>query len=81
MHTLKSLINEQGGYVVLFLFLSKYSFIRDFRVHAQRSKNLERYLIYSGSNLMFTDLVYCYTNMHKYPFDMRACVEIMNAGP
>ena len=31
--------------------------------------------------IMFTDLVYCYTNMHKYPFDMRACVEIMNAGP
>ena len=29
--TLKSLINEQGGYVV-FLVLSKYSFIRDFRV-------------------------------------------------
>ena len=37
--------------------------------------------IYSGSNLLFTDLVYCYTNMHKYPFDMRACLEIMNAGP
>ena len=30
-HTLKSLINEQGGYVV-FLVLSEYSFIRDFRV-------------------------------------------------
>ena len=30
---------------------------------------------------MFTDLVYCYTNMHKYPFDMRACVKIMNAVP
>ena len=29
--TLKSLINEQGGYVV-FLVLSEYSFIRDFRV-------------------------------------------------
>ena len=29
--TLKSLINEQGGYVV-FLVLSQYSFIRDFRV-------------------------------------------------
>ena len=29
--TLKSLINEQGGYVV-FLILSEYSFIRDFRV-------------------------------------------------
>ena len=28
--TLKSLINEQGGYVV-FLVLSEYSFIRDFR--------------------------------------------------
>ena len=31
VHTLKSLINEQGGYV-LFLVLSKYSFIRNFRV-------------------------------------------------
>ena len=30
--TLKSLINEQGGYVV-FLVLSEYSFIRDFRVN------------------------------------------------
>ena len=29
--TLKSLINEQGGYVV-FLVLSECSFIRDFRV-------------------------------------------------
>ena len=29
--TLKSLINQQGGYVV-FLVLSEYSFIRDFRV-------------------------------------------------
>ena len=29
--TLKSLINKQGGYVV-FLLLSEYSFIRDFRV-------------------------------------------------
>ena len=29
--TLKYLINEQGAYVV-FLLLSKYSFIRDFRV-------------------------------------------------
>ena len=29
--TLKSLINEQGGYVV-FLILSETSFIRDFRV-------------------------------------------------
>ena len=29
--TLKSLINKQGGYVV-FLVLSEYSFIRDFRV-------------------------------------------------
>ena len=29
--TLKYLINEQGGYVV-FLLLSEYSFIRDFRV-------------------------------------------------
>ena len=29
--TLKSLINEQGGYVV-FLVLSEYPFIRDFRV-------------------------------------------------
>ena len=29
--TLKSLINEQGGYVV-FLVLSEYSFIRNFRV-------------------------------------------------
>ena len=37
--------------------------------------------IYGGLNLIFTDLVYCYTDMHKYPFDMRACVEIMNAGP
>ena len=31
LSTLKSLINEQGGYVV-FLVLSEYSFIRDFRV-------------------------------------------------
>ena len=31
MYTLKSLINEQGGYVA-FLVLSEYSFIRDFRV-------------------------------------------------
>ena len=31
MTILKSLINEQGGYVV-FLVLSEYSFIRDFRV-------------------------------------------------
>ena len=30
-YTLKSLINEQGGYVV-FLVLSEYSFIWDFRV-------------------------------------------------
>ena len=29
--TLKSLINEQGGYVVFF-YLCEYSFIRDFRV-------------------------------------------------
>ena len=29
--TLKSLINEQGGYVV-FIVLREYSFIRDFRV-------------------------------------------------
>ena len=29
--TLKSLINKQGGYVVL-LVLSEYSFIRDFRL-------------------------------------------------
>ena len=35
--TLKSLINEQGGYVV-FLVLSEYSFIRDFRVFSV-SKN------------------------------------------
>ena len=31
MPTLKSLINEQGGYVV-FLVLSEFSFIRDFIV-------------------------------------------------
>ena len=31
LYTLKSLINEQRGYVV-FLVLSKYSFIMDFRV-------------------------------------------------
>ena len=31
LRTLKSLINEQGGYVV-FLVLREYSFIRDFRV-------------------------------------------------
>ena len=33
-NTLKSLINVQGGYVV-FLVLSEYSFIRDFRVLAK----------------------------------------------
>ena len=30
----KSLINEQGGYV-FFLVLSEYSFIRDFRVYSK----------------------------------------------
>ena len=38
-HTLKSLINEQGGYVV-FLVLSEYSFIRDFRVVGKSEANL-----------------------------------------
>ena len=36
--TLKSLINEQGGYVV-FLVLREYSFIRDSRVYIQVVKN------------------------------------------
>ena len=35
--SLKSLTNEQGGYVV-FLVLSEYSFIRDFRVGRMRKK-------------------------------------------
>ena len=34
---LKSLINKQGGYVV-FLVLSEYSFIRDFRVGITKVK-------------------------------------------
>ena len=34
--TLKSLINEQGGYVV-FLVLSEYLFISDFRVNPSRT--------------------------------------------
>ena len=38
--TLKSLINKQGGYVV-FLVLSEYSFIRDFRVCRQLRSNAE----------------------------------------
>ena len=38
---MKSLINEQGGYVV-FLVLSEYSFVRDFRVLENRQKDLEK---------------------------------------
>ena len=38
---MKSLINEQGGHVV-FLVLSEYSFVRDFRVLENRQNDLEK---------------------------------------
>ena len=67
--TLKSLINEQGGYVV-FLVLSEYSFIRDFRVLEVMRQNIATWCQQTFCIQKFVDnpqLCFAFTPKANFP--------------